>query len=105
VVPGLQLPLHTPPPHAEFMHGDGAPHVPFDAHDCTPLPLHCAWPGAHVPVHAPPTHVWFVHAAGGPHVPLALQVWTPFPEHCVEPGPHATHVLLRQLGVDPEHVD
>ena len=86
MVPGLQVPLHAPATHAELMHEAAAPHVPFDVHDCTPLPLHCDWPGIHVPVQAPPTHVWFTHATGAPQVPLALQVWTPLPEHCVEPG-------------------
>jgi hypothetical protein len=72
-------------------------------HVCGTIPMHSVWPGAQTPPHAPLAQVMFTHATGEPHCPLPLQVWTPFPEHWVLVGEHATHVLLRQTGVPPEH--
>jgi hypothetical protein len=105
VVPGLHDPVHTPDTHVEFVHGDALPNVPFGEHVSTPLLLQVVSPGAQLPTQAPPMQVAPEHPAGVPHVPSAAHTSTLFPRHCFEPGEHATHVLFRQLGVSPEHVD
>jgi hypothetical protein len=96
--------MHTPPEHAEFMHGEAVPHVPFAVQVWTPLPEHCVSPGPHTPVQAPLMHVWSLQPAGVPQVPAEVHVCTPLPVHWVAPGVHVTHVLLRHTGVDPVHV-
>jgi hypothetical protein len=67
VAPGVHTPVHAPVTQAEFVHADGAPHVPFPEQSCTPLPEHCVEPGTHTPVQAPLTQAEFEHADAEPH--------------------------------------
>ena len=96
-VPGVHVPVHTPPEHAELLQATGDPQAPVALHVSTPLRCssHSVAPGAHDPVQAPPTHAWFEHVDGGPQVPVVLHVDTPLTDppsapdaHSVAPGEH-----------------
>ena len=102
--PGEQTPMQAPLTQVWLVQATAPPHVPPEVHDATPLPEQVVCPGAHIPVHAPLMHVWLTHVAGSPQLPPDPQVSTPLLTQVVALGEHATHVLLRQTGVVPEHV-
>lgn len=91
MLPGVQLPVHTPPVHTPVLHATDVPHWPSLPHVCTPDPVesHRTAMGVHTP-QAPLKQMDPEHAIDAPKFPIASHVCTPVPaeSHCVVPGVH-----------------
>jgi hypothetical protein len=88
-LPGVQVPVHTPPLHVPVVQAAAVPHCPSAPHVCTPPVAHCVAPGLQTP-QAPLKHTEPVHAIELPQLPVESHVSTPEPvlSHCVLPGVH-----------------
>lgn len=107
MLPGVQLPVHTPALQTPVLQATDVPHWPSLPHVSTPDPLesHRTAMGMHTP-QAPLKQMDPEHAIEAPQFPLASHVSTPVlvVSHCVVPGVHVPpHCPLTQA--DAEHAE